>query len=63
LIDHYENTLQLNHLELASIALECIYQRDFERYLEGDHSYVLMGLLRIRPEIDRTDSAFQAFAR
>jgi hypothetical protein len=31
--------------------------------LKGDHSYALMGLLRLRPKIDRTDSPFQAFAR
>jgi hypothetical protein len=30
---------------------------------QGDHSYALMGLLRIRPKIDDTDTQFQAFAR
>jgi hypothetical protein len=32
-------------------------------HLPGDYSYALMGLLRVRPQIDPTDSAFQAFAR
>jgi hypothetical protein len=29
----------------------------------GDRSYALMGLLHIRPPVDRTDSGFQAFGR
>lgn len=32
-------------------------------YLPGDMSYALMGLLRRRPMVDRTDSEFQALAR
>jgi hypothetical protein len=35
----------------------------FTDILQGDHSYALMGLLRIRPKIDATDTQFQAFAR
>ena len=53
----------LNQLELVTLALECLHNRDTTQYLPGDHSYALMGLLRIRPEIDPTDTAFQAFAR
>lgn len=63
LIDHYEGNLILNQLELVTLALECLHKRDTSQYLPGDHSYALMGLLRIRPQIDPTDSAFQAFAR
>jgi hypothetical protein len=63
LIDHYEGNLILNQLELVTLALECLHKRDTTQYLPGDHSYALMGLLRIRPKIDPTDSAFQAFAR
>jgi len=63
LIDHYEGSLLLNQLELVTLALECLHNRDTEQYLPGDKSYALMGLLRVRPQIDSTDSAFQAFAR
>ncbi|KAF2471129.1 uncharacterized protein BDR25DRAFT_223590 [Lindgomyces ingoldianus] len=63
LVDHYEGNLILNQLELVTLALECLHNRDTTQYLLGDHSYALMGLLRIRPRIDPTDSAFQAFAR
>jgi hypothetical protein len=63
LIDHYEGNLILNQLELVTLALECLYRRRTTQYFDGDHSYALMGLLRVRPKIDPTDSAFQAFAR
>ncbi|OCL00677.1 uncharacterized protein K441DRAFT_531540, partial [Cenococcum geophilum 1.58] len=63
LIDHYEGNLILNQLELVTVALECLRNRQTTEYLPGDHSYALMGLLRIRPKIDPTDSDFQAFAR
>ncbi|KAL6153980.1 hypothetical protein ACJBU6_07271 [Exserohilum turcicum] len=63
LIDHYEGNLILSQLELVTLALECLHKRDTSEYLPGDHSYALMGLLRVRPQIDKTDSAFQAFAR
>ncbi|KAB2099238.1 hypothetical protein AG0111_0g12567 [Alternaria gaisen] len=63
LIDHYEGNLILSQLELVTLALECLHKRQTGEYLPGDHSYALMGLLRVRPQIDRTDSAFQAFAR
>ncbi|KAH9878695.1 hypothetical protein IAQ61_001968 [Plenodomus lingam] len=63
LIDHYEGNMILSQLELVTLALECLHKRETAQYLPGDHSYALMGLLRIRPKIDPTDSAFQAFAR
>lgn len=63
LVDHYEGSLILSQLELVTLALECLHNRDTEQYLPGDISYALMGLLRVRPQIDSTDSAFQAFAR
>ncbi|KAI1424996.1 hypothetical protein F5Y12DRAFT_784935 [Xylaria sp. FL1777] len=63
LIDHYLGNLELSRLELAVIALKCLYGRDTAQYLPGDHAYALMGLLRLRPEVDQTDSQFQAFAR
>ncbi|KAF2028561.1 hypothetical protein EK21DRAFT_101734 [Setomelanomma holmii] len=63
LVDHYEGNLILSQLELVTLALECLHKRITYQYLPGDHSYALMGLLRVRPQIDPTDSAFQAFAR
>jgi len=63
LVDHYEGSLGLSRLELVILALECLQSRQTIQYLPGDHSYALMGLLRLRPKIDRTDTAFQAFAR
>ncbi|KAK4234185.1 hypothetical protein C8A03DRAFT_47424 [Achaetomium macrosporum] len=62
LIEHYSN-LHLSRLELVKIALDCLMSRKFRALHPGDRVYVLMGLLRIRPPIDKTDSAFQAFAR
>ncbi|KAF2453803.1 hypothetical protein BDY21DRAFT_387942 [Lineolata rhizophorae] len=63
LIDHFEGNCVLSHLELTTIALQCLYNRNTTQYLPGDHSYALMGLLRLRPTVDDTDSGFQAFAR
>lgn len=63
LVDHYEGNLTLSRLELDTIALRCLHSRATTQYLPGDHSYALMGLLRVRPRVDHTDSAFQAFAR
>jgi hypothetical protein len=63
LVDHYDGNLTLSRLELVILALECLYSRQHGKYMAGDHSYALMGLLRVRPEVDETDSDFQAFAR
>jgi hypothetical protein len=63
LIDHYLGNLGLSRLELAVTALKCLYDRQTTEHLPGDQAYALMGLLRMRPQIDQTDSPFQAFAR
>lgn len=63
LVDHYEGSMILSRLELVIIALRCLYTRQTRQYFPGDLSYALMGLLRRRPLVDPTDSAFQAFAR
>lgn len=62
LMENYTN-LHLSRLELVKTALECIMSRQFRQAYPGDRTYALMGLFRIRPPIDRTDSSFQAFAR
>lgn len=63
MIDHLEGSIILTPLELVTIALQCLVNRTTEKYLEGDLSYALMGLLRQRPAVVKTDNAFQAFAR
>ncbi|KAM7216379.1 hypothetical protein V8F06_008199 [Rhypophila decipiens] len=63
LIDHYNGTLSLSRLELAVLLLKCLFARETHTWFDGDHSYALMGLLRLRPQIDSTDTPFQAFAR
>ncbi len=63
LIDHYEGSVILSPLELMTIAFHCLHNRHTTEYLPGDLCYALMGLLRQRPQVCSTDSAFQAFAR
>ncbi|KAG8353747.1 hypothetical protein FVEN_g8317 [Fusarium venenatum] len=63
LIDHYLGSISLSRLEQAVLALKCLYSRHTTEYLAGDQAYALMGLLRLRPQVDRTDTAFQAFSR
>ena len=63
LIDHYEGSLTLSNLELVTIALRCLHNRQKGYHLPGDMAYALMGLLRRRPTVVKTDTAFQAFAR
>lgn len=63
LLDHYESSIHLTPLELGSIALEGLQWRKTDMVTPGDASYALMGLLRRRPEVDKTDSDFEAFAR
>ena len=63
LLDHYAGNLEMSRLELAVTLLKCLYARETGGYLPGDQAYALQGLLRLRPQIDSTDSQFQAFAR
>lgn len=63
LVDHYEANLTLSGLEPVILVLGCLSNRTTSRYLDGDIAYVLMGLPRQRPVVDRIDSEFQAFAR
>ncbi|KAI9162814.1 hypothetical protein HJFPF1_04407 [Paramyrothecium foliicola] len=64
LLDHYLGNLNLSDLELTTVALQCFSsRRNNSRFLSGDFSYALMGLLGRRPHISPSDSAFLAFAR
>ncbi|EFR05216.1 hypothetical protein MGYG_08230 [Nannizzia gypsea CBS 118893] len=62
LLEHY-SSLHLSRLELVKIIFECLMDRNFGECYPGDRSYAMMGLLRIRPPINREDTSFQAFAR
>ncbi|KAF2236635.1 hypothetical protein EV356DRAFT_442991 [Viridothelium virens] len=68
LTDHFEGTLILNRLELMTVAYQCLRNRRVRSWdkafnLPGDRAYALAGLLQERPQVDITDSSFQAFAR
>ena len=63
LVDHYEGNITLSRLELVILAMKALSTRETSQHLPGDLAYILMGLLRRRPHVDRTDSLFQAFAR
>lgn len=63
LVDHFESTIHLSPLELVSIGLECLAERNTQKFREGDIAYALMGLLRRRPITNDKDSSFEAFAR
>ncbi|KAI9660918.1 MAG: hypothetical protein M1821_009245 [Bathelium mastoideum] len=68
LTDHFEGTLILNRLELMTVAYQCLRNRRVRSWdkafnLPGDRVYALAGLLQERPQVDATDSSFQAFAR
>jgi hypothetical protein len=64
LLSHYTGSLTLSRLELAVLGLRCLYRRETAiQHLPGDPSYALMGLLRMRPDVEATDTPFQAFAR
>jgi len=63
LLDHYMGSQILSRLELTVIAFRCLHRRRVKEHFAGDLAYALMGLLRRRPEIDSSDSEFQATAR
>jgi hypothetical protein len=48
-----------------AVAWDCLMNRkDYMKpRFAGDLSYILMGLLRLKPAVDITDSPFQAFGR
>jgi hypothetical protein len=62
-MDHFQGSLTLSRLEIVNLAMKCLHARKTDSYLQGDMAYALMGLLRRRPMVDRTDSEFQALAR
>jgi len=65
LVDHFEGTLILPTLELITHLAQALWRREksTNKFLEGDCSYALMGLLRRRPAVEADDKDFEAFAR
>ncbi|KAJ4385221.1 hypothetical protein N0V93_010282 [Gnomoniopsis smithogilvyi] len=65
ILSHYLGNLKLSCFELSVIAMKCLFswKTTLDGYRNGDHTYALMGLLRCRPQVDKTDLQFQAFAR
>lgn len=58
-----EGTLTLSRTEVLLATMKLVRRGSTLEYLRGDLSYILMGTLPRRPVVDKTDSAFQAFAR
>lgn len=68
LVNHFEGSLFLSRLQLATLAFRCLRTRSLQRGDEvhrhqGDRVYALAGLMKERPDADTTDSELQAFAR
>lgn len=63
LVGHYEGSIMLSPLELVTIAFQCLSTRPLKEESEADIAYVFMGLLRRRPRVNLSDSAFQSFSR
>jgi hypothetical protein len=58
LIDHCDGPLTLSRLDHVIIAPECLMSRTTSAHTNGDVTYGLMGLTRLRPTVNKTDSAF-----
>jgi hypothetical protein len=63
LLDHQEGKLRLGPIEYIVLCTKFLLAGHTEMYLPGDYAYVLMGLLQHRPQIDKTDTSWQAFCR
>ena len=66
LAEHYQGLLTLSRLELISLGLEALSNRQLsaaEEFSQGDVAYALMSLLRYRPRMDPEANLFQALAR
>ncbi|KAH0436025.1 hypothetical protein CcaCcLH18_04558 [Colletotrichum camelliae] len=65
LVSHFEGTATLTPVNLIQVALECFSRRQTDQFSHGDIAYATMGLfpIRQRPQIDKRDTGFQAFAK
>ncbi|WYZ34201.1 hypothetical protein EsH8_I_000477 [Colletotrichum jinshuiense] len=65
LVDHFEGSAILTELRLIESALACFSRRQTDQFSQGDLAYATMGLFpnRHRPQVNKEDSGFQAFAK
>ncbi|KAL9589937.1 MAG: hypothetical protein Q9203_001256 [Teloschistes exilis] len=64
LAEHYSGVLTLGRLELFTIGLEALANRQQNgTFYQGDIAYALMGLLHNRIQHDRSDTLFQSLAK
>ena len=63
LLDHEEGKLRLGTIEFLVLCVKFLLGGSTMRYLLGDYSYVLMGLLPHRPQIVVTDTGWRSFCR
>lgn len=65
LAEHYTGILQLSRMELFTLALKALNDRDkvnYNPFTRNDVTYALMGLFRYRINRDDTDIQFQSLA-
>ncbi|MCJ1355903.1 MAG: hypothetical protein MMC33_005896 [Icmadophila ericetorum] len=63
LAEHYSNVLTLSRLELFSVALEALANKQHTTFTQADLAYALMGLLSHRVQLTGKESLFFALAR
>ncbi|KZL70700.1 3-hydroxyisobutyrate dehydrogenase protein [Colletotrichum tofieldiae] len=65
LVDHFEGSAILTELRLIEAALSCFSRRQTDQFSQGDIAYATMGFFpnRHRPQVNKEDSGFQAFAK
>lgn len=64
LAEHFTGLLTLSRLELISLGLEALGNRETQNlHTQGDLAYALMSLLKQRPRMNPHDTLFQALAR
>ncbi|KAL9046220.1 MAG: hypothetical protein Q9214_000888 [Letrouitia sp. 1 TL-2023] len=63
LAEHFTGLLTLSRLELITLGLEALCNREKKEKTKADVAYALMSLLRYRPHMDPEVTLFQALAR
>ena len=63
LAEHFSNVLTLSRLELFSVALEALANKQHTVFTQADLAYALMGLLSHRVQLTGKESLFFALAR
>ncbi|KAF4484942.1 hypothetical protein CGGC5_v007147 [Colletotrichum fructicola Nara gc5] len=65
LVNHFEGSAILTSVNLIEAALRCFARRQTDQFSQGDIAYAIMGLFpsRLRPQVNKEDTGFQAFAK